>query len=163
MRGMTKSAVRVARDTLAVGGRTFPAYGSRTSRHKFTLVADLGGTPKGSQATKGAAPLHPRLRSAPSPAGGGKRGVFHHAQVVILGWGRAAGPIDASPVAAVDATGLETRPVSERFGKRRGDGRGSGHRQRAPPKLTARGRQAQRRELILRVLAHNLMLLAETT
>lgn len=48
---------------------------------------------------------------------------------------RSAGLIDASPVAAVDATGLETRHVSEHFGRRRGNG--SGHRQRAWPKLTA--------------------------
>jgi transposase len=37
----------------------------------------------------------------------------------------------------VDATGLETRHVSEHFGKRRGEGKGIGHRQRAWPKLTA--------------------------
>ena len=36
MRGMTKSAVRVTREALAVGRRSFPAYGSRTSRHGFT-------------------------------------------------------------------------------------------------------------------------------
>lgn len=36
MRGMTKSAVRIAREALAVGRRSFPAYGSRTSRHDFT-------------------------------------------------------------------------------------------------------------------------------
>ena len=36
MRSMTKSAVRVARAALAVGRRTFPVYGSRTSRHDFT-------------------------------------------------------------------------------------------------------------------------------
>lgn len=40
----------------------------------------------------------------------------------------------AAPVAAVDATGLETRHVSAHFGERRA---GSGHRQRAWPKLTA--------------------------
>lgn len=45
--------------------------------------------------------------------------------------------IDTSPTAAVDATGLETRHVSEHFGKRRGDGKRLGHRQRAWPKLTA--------------------------
>ncbi len=33
---MTKSAVGVAREALAVGRQTFPAYGSRTSRHDFT-------------------------------------------------------------------------------------------------------------------------------
>jgi hypothetical protein len=38
-------------------------------------------------------------------------------------------------VAAVDATGLETRHVSAYFGMRRANGRG--HRQRAWPKLTA--------------------------
>jgi len=38
-------------------------------------------------------------------------------------------------VAAVDATGLETRHVSAHFGMRRANG--SGHRQRAWPKLTA--------------------------
>jgi hypothetical protein len=36
MRSMTKSAVGVAREALAVGQQTFPAYGSRTSRHDFT-------------------------------------------------------------------------------------------------------------------------------
>ena len=36
MRSMTKSAVRVAHEALAVGRRTFPAYGSRTSRPDFT-------------------------------------------------------------------------------------------------------------------------------
>ncbi|MBO1074164.1 hypothetical protein [Roseomonas marmotae] len=35
MRGMTKSAVRVAREALSVGRRSFPTYGSRTSRHDF--------------------------------------------------------------------------------------------------------------------------------
>jgi hypothetical protein len=44
------------------------------------------------------------------------------------------GLIDAAPVAAVDATGLETRHVSAYFGLRRA---GEGHRQRAWPKLTA--------------------------
>ncbi len=44
------------------------------------------------------------------------------------------GLIDAAPVAAVDATGLETRHVSAYFGLRRGS---EGHRQRAWPKLTA--------------------------
>ncbi len=36
MRSMTKSAVQVAREALAVGHQTFPAYGSPTSRHDFT-------------------------------------------------------------------------------------------------------------------------------
>ncbi|WP_338666213.1 transposase (plasmid) [Pararoseomonas sp. SCSIO 73927] len=42
--------------------------------------------------------------------------------------------IDAAPVAAVDATGLETRHVSAHFGQRRA--KRKGHRQRAWPKLT---------------------------
>jgi len=42
--------------------------------------------------------------------------------------------MSAAPVAAVDATGSEARHVSAHFGARRG---GSGHRQRAWPKLTA--------------------------
>ena len=54
-----------------------------------------------------------------------------------MGRARAAGLIDASPVAAVDATGLETRHVSEHFGRRRGHGKSFGPRQRAWPKLTA--------------------------
>jgi hypothetical protein len=41
MRGMTKSAVKVARETLAVGRRSFPAYGSQTSRHGFTRRSSL--------------------------------------------------------------------------------------------------------------------------
>ncbi len=48
---------------------------------------------------------------------------------------RGRGLIDAAPVAAVDATGLETRHVSAYFGMRRATG--EGHRQRAWPKLTA--------------------------
>ena len=48
---------------------------------------------------------------------------------------RKRGLIDRKPVAAVDATGLETRHVSAHFGVRRADG--AGHRQRAWPKLTA--------------------------
>ena len=47
---------------------------------------------------------------------------------------RAAGLVGAAPIAAVDATGLEARHVSTHFGLRRA---GSGHRQRAWPKLTA--------------------------
>ena len=42
--------------------------------------------------------------------------------------------MEAAPIAAVDATGLETRHVSAYFGLRRA---GAGHRQRAWPKLTA--------------------------
>jgi len=57
--------------------------------------------------------------------------------VVIVERARSVGLIDASPVAAVDPTGLETRHVSEHFGKRRGEGKGLGYRQRAWPKLTA--------------------------
>ena len=36
MRSMTKSAVQVAREALAIGRQTFPAYSRRTSRHDFT-------------------------------------------------------------------------------------------------------------------------------
>lgn len=36
MRGMTKSALRVARDALAAGEAALPAYGSRYSRHDYT-------------------------------------------------------------------------------------------------------------------------------
>jgi hypothetical protein len=36
MRGMTKSAARVAHEALAVGRRTFPTYAGRTSRHDVT-------------------------------------------------------------------------------------------------------------------------------
>lgn len=48
---------------------------------------------------------------------------------------RKRGLIGRAPVAAVDATGLETRHVSAHFGMRRAGGKG--HRQRAWPKLTA--------------------------
>lgn len=49
--------------------------------------------------------------------------------------------IDAAPVVAVDATGLETRHISAHFGQKRAKGKatkgkGKGHRQRARPKLT---------------------------
>ena len=47
---------------------------------------------------------------------------------------RAHGLIDTAPVAAVDATGFETRYVSAHYGQRRA--KGKGHRQRAWPKLT---------------------------
>ena len=36
MRAMTKSAVRLAREALAVGERALPAYSSRFSRHDYT-------------------------------------------------------------------------------------------------------------------------------
>jgi hypothetical protein len=36
MRAMTKSAVRLAREALAVGERALPRYSARTSRHDFT-------------------------------------------------------------------------------------------------------------------------------
>ena len=36
MRRMSKSAVRVAREALAVGRAALPAYGSRFSRHAYT-------------------------------------------------------------------------------------------------------------------------------
>ena len=36
MRAMTKSAVRLAREALAVGRTALPAYSSRYSRHDFT-------------------------------------------------------------------------------------------------------------------------------
>ena len=81
-------------------------------------------------AAEGATLFHPGLRSATSPAGSGKRGVFHHVQVLIPKWVRCAGLLDASPMAAVEAMGLETRRVTEHFGRRRGDGKSSGHRQR---------------------------------
>jgi hypothetical protein len=51
--------------------------------------------------------------------------------VVIIERARSAGLIDASPPAAIDATALATRRVSEHFGKRRGDGQRFGHRQHA--------------------------------
>jgi hypothetical protein len=92
MRGMTKSAARVAHEALAVGRRTFPTYGSRTSRHDFTqaqlfallvlrqfLRTDyrglvtfgrVAGVKKGFGAPGGAALLHPCLCSAPPLAGG---------------------------------------------------------------------------------------------
>jgi hypothetical protein len=36
MRAMTKSAVRLAREALAVGERALPPYSARTSRHDYT-------------------------------------------------------------------------------------------------------------------------------
>ena len=48
-----------------------------------------------------------------------------------------AGLIDAAPVVAVDATGLEARHVSAYFHLRRGEAKRRGHRRRAWPKLTA--------------------------
>jgi hypothetical protein len=36
VRAMTKSAVRVAREAMAVGRRALPRYGSRYSRHTYT-------------------------------------------------------------------------------------------------------------------------------
>lgn len=67
-------------------------------------------------------------------AGAEKRGTFQRAQAALMERARAAGLVDPTPVAAVDATGLETRHMSATFGMRRA---GTGHRQRAWPKLTA--------------------------
>jgi hypothetical protein len=52
---------------------------------------------------------------------------------------RRADLIDAAPVVAVDATGLETRHINAHFGHKRAKGKtrkGKGHQQRAWPKLT---------------------------
>ena len=72
--------------------------------------------------------------SAPNPRRRRGWGDFRDAQAVVVRRARGCGLIDAAPVAAVDATGLETRHVSAYFGLRRG---GKDHRQRAWPKLTA--------------------------
>jgi Transposase DDE domain len=86
----------------------------------------MGGTTPHSWADEGAALLHPRARRG--------WGAFRQAQDVVVRRARQRGLIDAAPIAAVDATGLETRHVSAYFGLRRGS---EGHRQRAWPKLTA--------------------------
>jgi hypothetical protein len=65
---------------------------------------------------------------------GRKRGTCRHAQAELIGRARTAGLVESAPVAAVDATGLETRHASAYFEERRA---GSGHRQQVWPKLTA--------------------------
>ncbi|MCI0754869.1 transposase [Teichococcus vastitatis] len=66
-----------------------------------------------------------------------KRGIFHHAQVVIVERARSARLIDAAPVPPWTRPGWKRGTSANIQAKRRGDGKGSGHRQRAWPKLTA--------------------------
>src|SRR5215204_3861232 len=106
-RGMTKSAVRVAR--VATSPR--PEHGA-------TL-------------------LHALLRGAPAARRRRKGGTFRRAQHAIVARARRLGLIDAAPVAAVDATGLEARHVSLYYRVRRGEAKRPRHRRRAWPKLTA--------------------------
>ena len=68
---------------------------------------------------------------------GRKKGTFRRAQAAVVARARACGLIDAAPVAAVDATGLEARHVSAYFRMRRGEAKRPGRRRRAWPKLTA--------------------------
>lgn len=81
MRGMTKSAVRIAREALAVGRRSFPTYGSRASRHKHpaALHPDIGliGPPRSvGQAQVGPEPpLQFRCMGLDPPKDGGVRDV----------------------------------------------------------------------------------------
>jgi hypothetical protein len=157
MRRMSKSAVRVAREALAAGRAALPDYGRRYSRQdstqpqlfallvlrqflrtdyrgSVTLVAEWSEL-RSSRSDESAALLDARLCLAPAPRrGGGGWGAFRHAQAALLGRARTRGLIDRKPVAAVDATGLETRHVSAYFGMQRAR---EGHRQRAWPKLTA--------------------------
>ncbi len=93
----------------------------------------MDGTAARSPAFEGAALRDARPRLAPHPCGRRGRGAFRHAQFVVVRPAHGRGLIDAAPVAAVDATGLEARHVSAYFGLRRG---GEGHRRRAGPKLT---------------------------
>ena len=158
MRSMTKSALRVARDAPAAGEAALPPYGGRCSRRDYTQpqlfalltlrqfrragyrgVVALAAEWRASCARRRASAGCPTTRRWPTrrPASwpAPKRGHVPPRP------GRAdrarpcCGPLGGEPaVAAVDAAGLEARHVSAHFGLRRA---GSGHRQRAWPKLTA--------------------------
>jgi hypothetical protein len=154
---MSKSAVRVAREALAAGWAGLPEYGSRFSRRDYTqaqlfalhvlrqflradhrdvvaLVAEWAEWRRALGLLK--VPHYSTLAHASRRilADAEAGGLFRQAQAVVVRRALGRGLIDAAPVAAVDATGLETRYVSAYFGQRRGSGE---HCQRAGPKLTS--------------------------
>src|ERR671916_126015 len=127
---MTKSAPRIARDALTAGEAALPPYGSRFSRRdhaQLQLFALLVLRQFLRTDYRGVVALAAEWRELREVLGLAK--VPHYSTRA-----RAAGLVEAAPVAAVDATGFEARHVSAYFGTRR---LGSGHRQRAWPKLTA--------------------------
>jgi hypothetical protein len=160
MRNMSKSAVRVAREALAAGRAALPTYGSPYSRRDYTqpqlfallvlkqflradyrglvaLVAEWRELRHALGLRK--VPHYSTLAHAARRllAGAEMGGTFRRAQAAVVARARAAGLIDAAPVAAVDATGLEARHVSAYFRMRRGEPKRPGRRKRAWPKLTA--------------------------
>jgi hypothetical protein len=104
------------------------------------LLTEWDGTPPGARPEEGAALLDPVLRRAPPACRRGKGGPS--APPRLLSWPRArrAGLIDAAPVAAVDATGLEARHVSLHYRVRRAEPRARASARapgrRSPPSRT---------------------------
>jgi hypothetical protein len=158
MRSMTKSAVRLAREALTIGRAALPRYASRFSRHDFTqpqlfalltlrqfLRTDyrglVGGWRSGVScaARWGSGKCRTTRRSATPNAGSSptpKRGTFRRAQRAVVARATRAGLLDRAPVAAVEATGLETRHVSLYYRVRRGMAQTPAHRRRSWSKLT---------------------------
>lgn len=97
----------------------------------------MGGTASRAAAAEGAALFDPLLRRTPTSRRGRKRGVFCRAQRAVITRATRTGLLDYSSVAAVDATGLETRHVSLYFRVRCGIAQAPAHRRRSWRKLTA--------------------------
>lgn len=97
----------------------------------------MGGTASCAAAAEGAALFDPLLRRTPTSRRGRKSAVFRRAQRAVITRATRTGLLDYSSVAAVDATGLETRHVSLYFRVRRGLAQTPTHRRRSWPKLTA--------------------------
>jgi hypothetical protein len=159
MRGMSKSAVQVAREALRAGRAALPPYASRYSKHTYTqpqlfgllilkqfLRSDYRGLVT-TLAEWGALRRAVGLTTVPhySTLCYAERRLLAGAEKEGPSAARAGGlglmePAPASLVAAVDATGLEARHVSLCYGVRRGAAQAAKRprrRRRGWAKLTA--------------------------
>lgn len=169
MRRMSKLAVRVAREALAAGRAALPEYGSRFSRRDYTQAqllpfsccASSSGPTTGALwcslrsgrncAARSASRRCRTTRRSPMPRAGSSR--TPRLGGLPRGSGRGgpacprARPDRRPPVAAVDATGLETRHVSAYFGLRRGTSptRLAETHRRSPCPLAPHSRRGARR------------------
>ena len=153
MRAMTKSAVRLAREALAVAERALPRYSARTSRHDYTqaqlfallvlkqflrtdyrgvvaLAAEWAELRRALRLTR--VPHYSTLCYAERRL---DAAAFASLQDACFRRAREAGLTAPGGVVTADATGLERHHVSAHFVDRRGPLRG--RRRRHWPKLTA--------------------------
>lgn len=114
-----------------------PAVPANRLPGRRRVVSGMGGTASRAGTAKGAVLFDPLLCRTPTSSRGRKRGVFRRAQRAVVTRATRTGLLDCASVAAVDATGLETRHVSLYLRVRRGIAQTPAHRRRSWPKLTA--------------------------